>query len=153
MTADLPLLTLQAASLSGAQNYPYWGIIMAEDTARTGETETTTDHETIREWVDERGSTAAQVTQPAGDDPGSLAVIPEGKMDDSLKEVSWEEFFEIFEDEGLAFRYQTDRDDPDEQWYCEFVEREGTDDGGATTEAEGRETLDELEGRGSADER
>jgi hypothetical protein len=124
---------------------------MAKDTAHTGETETTTEHDTIREWVEERGSTAAQVTEPAGDDPGSLAIIPEGQMDDSVREVSWEEFFEIFEDEELAFVHQTEKDDPEEQWFCQFTERgESTEsDAPSTSESEGRDTLAGLEGNES----
>lgn len=127
---------------------------MAKDTAHTGETETTTDHDTIREWVEERGSTAAQVTEPAGDDPGSLAVIPEGKMDDSVRAVSWEEFFEIFEDEGLSFTHQIEKDDPDEQWFCQFTERGETTPTNASsaTESEGRDTLAGLEGNESGDD-
>lgn len=113
------------------------GIRMSEDTTRTGDTETTTDHDTIREWVEERGSTAAQVTEPVGDDPGSLAVVPEGKMDDSVRGISWEAFFEIFEDEELAFVYQIDKDDPDEQWFCTFIEREEMAAGVAGTETAG----------------
>lgn len=126
---------------------------MAEDTEQTSDTKTTTDHETIREWIEQRGSIPAQVTEPAGDDPGSLAVIPEGKMDDSVREVSWEKFFEIFEDEGLAFVYQTKRDNPDEQWFCKFDERgdAGTDMPN-TIEIEDRDTLAEPEeNKSSAD--
>ena len=127
---------------------------MAEDTARTGNTETTTEHETIRNWIEERGSTAAEVTEPAGDDPGSLAVIPEGTMDDSVRGVSWEEFFKIFDEEELAFVHQIDKEDPDEQWFCAFVEREeaGTvSSEGRTTESEDRETLDEVEQEGTGE--
>lgn len=103
---------------------------MAEDTAQTGDTETTTDHETVREWVESRGSTAAQVLEPSGDDPGTLAIVPEDAEDDSVEKISWDDFFEIFEDEELAFVYQEDKDDPEEQWFCKFVDRdqEITDD-------------------------
>jgi hypothetical protein len=97
---------------------------MAENTAESGRTETTTDHDAIQEWVEGHGSTAAQVSEPVGDDPGSLAVVPTDIDDDSVDLLSWDEFFEIFEDEELAFVYQTDKDDPDEQWFCKFIHRE-----------------------------
>lgn len=97
---------------------------MVEDTVETGRTETTTDHDTIRSWVEERGSTAAQVIEPSGDDPGSLAIIPEQAEEESVREISWDEFFETFEEENLAFVYQTNKDDPTEQWFCKFIGRE-----------------------------
>lgn len=127
---------------------------MTEDTAQTGDRKTTTDHDMIREWVEQRGSTPAQGTEPAGDDPGSLTILPEGTINDSVREISWDEFFEIFEDEGLAFSHQTDKDDPDEQWFCEFTERgeAGTDtDASSTRESEERETINELEEGGASE--
>lgn len=97
---------------------------MVEDSTENGRIETTTDHETIRRWIEERGSTAARVTEPTGNDPGSLAVVPEGTDDESVEEITWEEFFRIFEEENLAFVYQTARDDPNERWFCRFIDRE-----------------------------
>lgn len=97
---------------------------MVGDSTENGRIETTTDHETIRRWIEERGSTAARVIEPAGDDPGSLAVVPEGTDDESVEEITWEEFFRIFEEENLAFVYQTTRDDPNERWFCRFIDRE-----------------------------
>lgn len=97
---------------------------MVGDSTENGRIETTTDHETIRRWIEERGSTAARVIEPAGDDPGSLAVVPEGTDDESVEEITWEEFFRIFEEENLAFVYQTARDDPNERWFCRFIDRE-----------------------------
>ena len=61
---------------------------MARDTTGNGSIVTTTDHETIRQWVEERGSTAARVTEPEGDGPGSLAIVPEGTDDDSVDRKS-----------------------------------------------------------------
>jgi hypothetical protein len=90
----------------------------------SGRIETTIDHETIRTWVERRGSTAARVTEAVDDDPGSLAVVPEDTDDDSVERIPWEEFFRIFEEENLAFVHQTERDDPDERWFCRFVDRE-----------------------------
>lgn len=110
---------------------------MAEDTARTGETVITTDHDTIRHWIEECGSTAAQVTEPAEDDPGSLAVVPKGTIDNSIREVSWKEFFAIFEDEELAFVYHSDKDDPDKQWSCKFIDRTEMDESVTATETTG----------------
>lgn len=98
---------------------------MVDDSTTGGRIETTTDHETIREWVETRGSTAARATGSSSEGRGSLAIVPEDADDASVEPVPWEEFFAVFEDEGLAFAYQTTRDDPDERWFCKFVAREG----------------------------
>ncbi|MFC6906119.1 hypothetical protein [Halalkalicoccus tibetensis] len=98
---------------------------MVDDSTADERIETTTDHETIREWVETRGSTAARTTGSSDEETGSLAIVPEGTDDASVETVPWEEFFEVFEDEGLAFAYQTTREDPDERWFCTFVAREG----------------------------
>lgn len=119
---------------------------MVGDSTENGRIETTTDHETIRRWIEERGSTAARVTEPTGDDPGSLAVVPEGTDDESVEEITWEEFFRIFEEENLAFVHQTTRDDPDERWFCRFVDREREVDV-AAFETERSETAWNADGR------
>ena len=123
---------------------------METDRIPSEEITTTTDHETIRTWVEQRGSMPARVNELAGDDPGSLAIMPKGKEDDSLDPIPWDEFFETFEDEGLAFVYRTETMGPEKQLYYEFVPRddvEGATDGTSTTEATGLDTLAKLEGR------
>jgi len=75
---------------------------------------TTTDHDEIRRWVEEHGGRPASVTDTGnGDDPGILRIDfdePGGDDDDRLEEISWEEWFEAFEDNNLAFLYQDEGD-------------------------------------------
>jgi hypothetical protein len=97
---------------------------MVTDSVPSEEITTTTDHETIRTWVERRGSMPARVNESAGNDPGSLAIMPKGKEDDSLLSIPWEEFFETFESERLAFAYQTEKADPNTKWFCQFVARD-----------------------------
>lgn len=64
---------------------------------------TTKDHDTIRRWAEERGGKptmveGTQILRFNFDEPG-------GDDDDKLKEVSWEEFFEVFDDSDLSFLY------------------------------------------------
>ncbi len=66
---------------------------------------TTTDHDEIRRWVEERGGRPAIVRT---DGEGGILRIDFEEPDENLEEISWEEFFRIFEDRKLAFLYQED---------------------------------------------
>jgi hypothetical protein len=69
--------------------------------------ETTTDHDTIRAWVEARGGRPAVVRDTDDGDSAVLRIDFEGDGDDAgLEVVEWEEFFEIFDENGLAFLYQ-----------------------------------------------
>ncbi|HEY3938400.1 MAG TPA: hypothetical protein VGL97_13280 [Bryobacteraceae bacterium] len=69
---------------------------------------TTTDHEEIRKWAEERNGKPAHVKGTGGaDDPGILRIdFPGYSGEGKLEEISWEEFFEKFDEQGLAFVYQ-----------------------------------------------
>jgi hypothetical protein len=72
----------------------------------TGETNTTTDHDSIRAWVEARGGSPARVTtdEDEGDEPGLLRVaLPEAPAEEPLETISWDDFFRIFEESELAF--------------------------------------------------
>jgi hemerythrin superfamily protein len=69
----------------------------------------TTEHETIREWVEARGGCPAHVkgTGRDGGDPGILRVdFPGYSGKQSLERIGWDEFFAAFDQNGLAFIYQ-----------------------------------------------
>jgi glutathione synthase/RimK-type ligase-like ATP-grasp enzyme len=72
----------------------------------------TTDHEQIRQWVEERGGHPAAVkrtrgSRGRGDDTGILRIdFPGYSGQSTLEEISWDEFFEKFDRENLAFLYQ-----------------------------------------------
>ncbi len=90
-----------------------------------GESKTTTDHDTIRKWVEERGARPAAVKGTGGgDDPGILRVdFPGAGDEDSLEEISWEEFFDKFEENDLAFLYQEETSGGKESRFFKFVRR------------------------------
>ena len=69
---------------------------------------TTTDHDEIRKWAEERGGKPSKVKGTgSGDDAGILRIdFPGYEGEGSLEEISWEQFFETFEDSGLALLYQ-----------------------------------------------
>jgi hypothetical protein len=71
---------------------------------------TTTDHEEIRRWAEERGGKPACVRGTGGDgDIGMLRIEfpdrPQSK-DENLKEISWDAWFKAFDANDLALVYQ-----------------------------------------------
>jgi hypothetical protein len=72
------------------------------------EAKATTDHQKIKRWVEGRGGKPAAVKGTgSGDDPGVLRIdFPGDTGEESLRQISWEQFFDKFEKEQLAFLYQ-----------------------------------------------
>jgi hypothetical protein len=89
------------------------------------ESRTTTDHDEIRRWVEERGGRPARVRATGSDDdPGILRIDYPGRGDDeALEEISWEDFFEAFEENNLAFLYQEKTKEGSESRFSKFVSR------------------------------
>lgn len=88
--------------------------------------QTTTDHTQIRGWIEERGGVPATVEDTRVDgDVGVLRVdFPDPSGDDAgLTTISWEQFFEKFEDQGLAFLHQDETSDGSTSRFHKFVNR------------------------------
>jgi hypothetical protein len=69
----------------------------------------TTDHHEIQQWVESHGGHPALVkgTKRGSDDGGILRIdFPGFSGEESLAEISWEKWFDIFEERELAFLYQ-----------------------------------------------
>lgn len=86
---------------------------------------TTTDHDKIKQWVEERDGKPACVKGTGGeDDPGVLRIDFPGYGDDSkLQELAWDEFFEKFDESDLAFLYQDKTASGDTSRFFKFVSR------------------------------
>jgi hypothetical protein len=97
---------------------------MATDTKK-GSSKTTTDHDTIKKWVEERGGSPASVKGTANDDEAGVLRIdfPDYSGKDSLEHISWDEFFEKFDEKKLAFLYQDEMRDGEESRFFKFVSR------------------------------
>lgn len=90
----------------------------------SGQSRTTTDHEEIRNWVEERGGKPATV-KGTGNDVGVLRIdFPGYSGEDSLEEISWDEFFEKFEENDLAFLYQDETSSGKQSRFNKLVTRE-----------------------------
>lgn len=81
---------------------------MAATKNATGSAKVTTDHDEIREWVESHGGHPAMVKRTARNGRGGILRIdfPGFSGEGSLEEVSWDDFFQKFEDSQLAFLYQ-----------------------------------------------
>ena len=88
------------------------------------ESNTTTDHEEIRNWVEERDGYPAIVK---GTEKGGSALLridyPGFSGEDRLEEITWDEFFKIFDENKLAFLYQEKTEDGGLSRFSKFVER------------------------------
>jgi hypothetical protein len=89
-------------------------------------TKSTTDHDEIRKWVEQRGGkpTTVKGTAREGEDAGLLRIdFPSGASNPPLEPVNWDDFFAKFDDAGLAFLYQ----DEGNSTFCKFVDRKSVD--------------------------
>lgn len=85
---------------------------------------TTTDHAAIRKWVEERGGHPATVkgTETGGEHAGILRVEFDPE-EEKLDALSWDEFFEKFEEADLAFLHQDRTADGKVSRFHKFVSR------------------------------
>ena len=81
---------------------------------------TTTDHDEIRKWAEARDGHPAMVKTRGR---GGVLRIDFGKPEDNLEEVSWDEFFDVFDENKLAFLYQDKTADGSTSRFNKFVER------------------------------
>lgn len=91
----------------------------------TSKSSTTTDHEEIRGWVEQNGGKPATVKDTAeGQEPGVLRIdFPGGAGEESLKQISWEDWFEKFEQNKLAFLYQAEKASGEASTFFKLVNR------------------------------
>jgi hypothetical protein len=80
----------------------------------------TTDHTTIRRWIEDRGGHPARVK---GAREGGILRVDFGEPEDNLEEIQWEDFFSIFDENELAFLYQDETKGGKTSRFNKFVER------------------------------
>lgn len=85
----------------------------------------TTDHDVIRRWVEERGGCPARVKGTGDGDAGVIRIDYTGYGgEESLEEITWEEFFDKFERENLAFLYQEETGSGEQSRFSKLVRRD-----------------------------
>lgn len=82
---------------------------------------TTTDHDTIRQWAEARDGHPARVE---GTGAGGVLRIDFGAPEERLEEISWDEFFRVFEENRLALLYQDRLEDGSTSRFNKLVDRE-----------------------------
>jgi hypothetical protein len=92
----------------------------------THETRATTDHDEIRRWAEARDGKPATVK---GTEKGEAAGLlrfkfPTGGSDDRLDEISWDDFFDKFDEEDLSMIYQDETKGHDTSRFFKFVTKE-----------------------------
>ncbi|WP_254546562.1 hypothetical protein [Halomarina pelagica] len=114
-------------AIAGSNTKPRLALAATMSDDRSGESTQTTDHDTIREWAEERDARPASVEGTGGDgDPGVLRFdFEEGAdgQDESLEPISWDEFFETFEENDLAMVYQETTNEGETSRFFKFVDR------------------------------
>ncbi|HWU46191.1 MAG TPA: hypothetical protein VN133_05495 [Humibacter sp.] len=89
------------------------------------ESHTTTDHDEIRSWVERHDGKPVSVRgTDKGGDAGVLRIdFPGGAGSDELEEISWDEWFQKFDESKLAFLYQEHKSDGADSTFFKLVSR------------------------------
>lgn len=86
--------------------------------------QTTTDLKEIKKWAEERKGKPSKVKGVGGKDDGIIRInFPGYSGEDTLEDISWDEWYEIFNDRKLAFLYQDKTADGKESRFFKLVER------------------------------
>lgn len=111
-----------------------------EESHSAASAQTTTDHETIREWAEERDGQPACV-KGTGDkgDIGMLRIdFPGYSGEDSLQHISWDDWFEKFDERQLALLYQEETAGGAKSNFNKLVSRETAEQAKKKKSAGGR---------------
>jgi hypothetical protein len=95
----------------------------------TSQATTTTDHDEIRRWAEERDGKPVSVKGTGGgDDPGVLRIdLPGGAGEESFEQITWDEWFAKFDDQGLAAILQERKADGEPSTFVKLVSRDNAD--------------------------
>jgi len=87
------------------------------------EAKQTTDHNEIRRWAEKHKGRPATVkdTEHGKEHAGILRIA--FRDDENLEEISWDDFFDKFDESDLAFLYQDKTKDGHESRFFKFVKR------------------------------
>jgi hypothetical protein len=96
------------------------------------EAKITTDHDEIRKWAEERGGRPAVVRSTHGQRGGTGIIRIEfpdapNSKNDALEEISWEEFFEKFDESNLALLHQGETAGGEKRNFNKLIGRETAD--------------------------
>ncbi len=84
---------------------------------------TTTDHDEIKKWIEERKGRPTVVEGTEGKDGEGILRVDFAEPDEKLHEVEWDVFFKTFDDRELAFLHQDKTADGKVSRFNKFVHR------------------------------
>jgi hypothetical protein len=94
-----------------------------------GAAQLTIDHDQIRQWVEERGGKPACVKGTEKGDSCLLRIdMPGGAGEESLQDMRWEDFFDVFEKRKLAFLYQDEKVSGEPSTFSKLIDRDSAED-------------------------
>lgn len=93
----------------------------------------TTDHDKIREWAEARGGHPATVEATETNDEAGILRLDFDPPNTSLpkkglEQISWDEFFDKFDEADLAFLYQDETAAGKTSRFHKFVDRDSMED-------------------------
>jgi hypothetical protein len=89
---------------------------------------TTTDHDEIRLWAEERGGTPTEVASPLqGQQIGIIRIDFPGYGGEGLRPISWDEWFQRFDDANLSLVLEEATAGGQRSSYHELVDREAAE--------------------------
>ncbi|MBW9117358.1 hypothetical protein JNB88_27440 [Rhizobium cauense] len=83
--------------------------------------ETTTNHKTIQEWIEARDGKPSVIRTKG---KGGVLRIDFGEKEEEFEELDWDEFFQIFDENKLAFLYQDKTKNGEQSRFNKFIERD-----------------------------
>jgi hypothetical protein len=89
------------------------------------------DHDEIRRWVEERKGRPATIADTAkkNEEAGLLRIdFPGGATNPPLEPISWEAFFEKFDEANLALIVKDESEGGPKSYFCKFVSRESVEE-------------------------
>jgi len=103
------------------------GEIMARATTTQGyKSHVMTEHDEIRKWAEARGGFPAHVTRTGNKhDMGMIRIdFPGFSGEQSLERISWEQWFEKFEEKNLALVVENQPPEGDKARFNKLISRE-----------------------------
>jgi len=88
------------------------------------ESKSTVNHDEIRKWAEERDGKPSVVKSTHKNGGGLLRINFPGYAEDNLEEISWDEFFEIFDENDLEFLYQENTKDGSTSRFFKLVNKD-----------------------------
>jgi hypothetical protein len=90
----------------------------------------TTDHDKIKKWAEARGGHPATVKDTEQDEEAGILRLDFDPPDEGLEKISWDDFFDKFDDAELAFLFQEKTSSGKTSRFHKFVDRSNAEEDG-----------------------